>query len=70
MKAAEDGGVEYIFGVPGEEKMDLLDTMLGPPIRFVMTRHEQGAVFMLNEQSKDAWGNGPPPSICIPCRRQ
>jgi acetolactate synthase-1/2/3 large subunit len=32
--------------VPGEENMDLLDALLGSSIRFVMTRHEQGAAFM------------------------
>ncbi len=42
----ENEGVEYIFGVPGEENMDLLDALLGSSIRFVMTRHEQGAAFM------------------------
>jgi acetolactate synthase I/II/III large subunit len=53
MKAAEliiacleNEGVEYIFGVPGEENMDMLDALLGSSIRFVMTRHEQGAAFM------------------------
>jgi acetolactate synthase-1/2/3 large subunit len=32
--------------VPGEENMDLLDALPGSSIRFVMTRHEQGAAFM------------------------
>ncbi|MCJ7557781.1 MAG: acetolactate synthase large subunit [Gammaproteobacteria bacterium] len=46
VKCLESEGVEYIFGVPGEENMDLLDALLGSSIRFVMTRHEQGAAFM------------------------
>ena len=46
VKCLENEGVEYIFGVPGEENMDLLDALLGSSIRFVMTRHEQGAAFM------------------------
>jgi len=46
VKCLENEGVEYIFGVPGEENMDLLDAFLGSSIRFVMTRHEQGAAFM------------------------
>jgi acetolactate synthase-1/2/3 large subunit len=46
VKGLENEGVEYIFGVPGEENMDLLDALLDSPIRFVMTRHEQGAAFM------------------------
>ena len=46
VKCLENEGVEYIFGVPGEENIDLLDALLGSSIRFVMTRHEQGAAFM------------------------
>ena len=46
VKCLENEGVEYIFGVPGEENMELLDALLGSSIRFVMTRHEQGAAFM------------------------
>jgi acetolactate synthase-1/2/3 large subunit len=46
VKCLENEGVGYIFGVPGEENMDLLDALLGSSIRFVMTRHEQGAAFM------------------------
>ena len=46
VKCLENEGVEYVFGVPGEENMDLLDALLGSSIRFVMTRHEQGAAFM------------------------
>lgn len=46
VKCLENEGVDYIFGVPGEENMDLLDALLGSSIRFVMTRHEQGAAFM------------------------
>ena len=39
-------GVEYIFGVPGEENVDIMDALLDSPIRFITTRHEQGAAFM------------------------
>ncbi|MHB1094501.1 phosphoketolase family protein [Thiobacillus sp.] len=46
VQCLENEGVEYIFGVPGKENMDLLDALLGSSIRFVMTRHEQGAAFM------------------------
>jgi acetolactate synthase-1/2/3 large subunit len=46
VQCLENEGVEYIFGVPGEENMDLLDALLDSSIRFVMTRHEQGAAFM------------------------
>ena len=46
VKCLENEGVEYIFGVPGEENVDILDALLNSPIRFVTTRHEQGAAFM------------------------
>lgn len=42
----EAEGVEYIFGVPGEENLDLLESLRTSPIRLVVTRHEQGAAFM------------------------
>ncbi len=45
-RCLENEGVDYIFGVPGEENIDLLDALIDSPIRFVMTRHEQGAAFM------------------------
>ena len=42
----ENEGVEYIFGVPGEENLDVMDALLDSSIRFITTRHEQGAAFM------------------------
>jgi acetolactate synthase-1/2/3 large subunit len=46
VKCLENEGVEYIFGIPGEENLDLMDALLDSDIRFVTTRHEQGAAFM------------------------
>lgn len=46
IKALENEGVEYIFGIPGEENLDFLDSLKSSPIRLVLTRHEQGAGFM------------------------
>ncbi len=46
VKCLEHEGVEYIFGVPGEENLDVMDSLLDSPIQFVTTRHEQGAAFM------------------------
>jgi acetolactate synthase-1/2/3 large subunit len=46
VKCLENEGVEYIFGVPGEENVDIMDALLESPIRFITTRHEQGAAFM------------------------
>jgi acetolactate synthase-1/2/3 large subunit len=46
VKCLENEGVTTIFGVPGEENMELLDALLDSSIRFITTRHEQGAAFM------------------------
>jgi len=46
VKCLEREGVEYIFGVPGEENADFMMSLRGSRIRFVLTRHEQGAAFM------------------------
>ncbi|MEN8762122.1 MAG: thiamine pyrophosphate-binding protein, partial [Thiogranum sp.] len=46
VKCLEKEGVEYIFGVPGEEKLEVMDALLDSSIRFITTRHEQGAAFM------------------------
>src|SRR5437870_5709394 len=46
VRCLENEAVEYIFGLPGEENMDVLDALLDSSIQFVMTRHEQGAAFM------------------------
>ena len=39
-------GVEYVFGIPGEENLDLLDSLARSSIELVLTRHEQAAGFM------------------------
>jgi len=46
VKALENEGVEYIFGIPGEENLDVMDALLDSSIKFITTRHEQGAAFM------------------------
>ena len=46
IKALENEGVEYIFGIPGEENLDFLDSLRGSSIKLILTRHEQGAGFM------------------------
>jgi len=46
VKALENEGVEYIFGIPGEENLDFLDSLQHSSIKLVLTRHEQGAGFM------------------------
>jgi len=42
----ENEGVEYIFGIPGEENIHFIDALRDSPIRYILTRHEQGASFM------------------------
>jgi len=46
VKALENEGVEYIFGIPGEENLDMLESLRGSKIKLILTRHEQGAGFM------------------------
>jgi len=42
----EAEGVEYVFGIPGEENIGLIDALNGSGIRYILTRHEQAASFM------------------------
>lgn len=46
VKCLEEEGIEYIFGVPGEENADFMMSLEQSSIQFVLTRHEQGAAFM------------------------
>ena len=46
VNALEAEGVEYIFGIPGEENLDLLDSLRNSKIQLILTRHEQAAGFM------------------------
>ena len=46
VKALENEGVEYIFGIPGEENLDILNSLIDSNIQLILTRHEQGAGFM------------------------
>ena len=47
VRCLEREGCEYVFGVPGEENLDLLDSLrCSNQIRLILTRHEQGAGFM------------------------
>jgi acetolactate synthase-1/2/3 large subunit len=42
----ENEGVTHVFGIPGEENIRLVDAISRSSIRYVLTRHEQGASFM------------------------
>ena len=46
VQALEAEGVEYIFAVPGEENLDMVESLRTSKVRLVLTRHEQGAAFM------------------------
>lgn len=46
IKALEADGVEYVFGIPGEENLDFLDSLSRSSIQLILTRHEQAAGFM------------------------
>lgn len=46
IRCLEAEGVEYIFGIPGEETNDLIMSLLDSKIKFILVRHEQAAAFM------------------------
>ena len=47
IECLEAEGCEYVFGIPGEENLDFLDSLSrSKKIKLVLTRHEQGAGFM------------------------
>ena len=51
VKCLENEGVEFVFGIPGEETLDLMNSLSETKIKFILTRHEQAAAFMA-----DAYG--------------
>lgn len=46
VRCLENEGVEYVFGLPGEENAHFMLALENSSIKFVLTRHEQGAAFM------------------------
>src|SRR6201986_438430 len=42
----ESEGVKYVFGIPGEETLDLNESLADSSIRFIPVRHEQGGAYM------------------------
>ena len=61
IKCLENEGVDYIFGIPGEENLALMDALLDSSIQFVTTRHEQGAAFMADVYGRVTWRAG----VCL-----
>jgi acetolactate synthase-1/2/3 large subunit len=62
VRCLENEGVEYVFGLPGEEIVDVLDALSrSTQIQLVVTRHEQGAAFMA-----DVYGRvSTYPGVCL-----
>ncbi|HEY2986690.1 MAG TPA: acetolactate synthase large subunit [Candidatus Binatia bacterium] len=52
VRCLENEGLQHMFGVPGEENIAILDAVLDSKIRFLQTRHEQGAAFMADVQGR------------------
>jgi acetolactate synthase I/II/III large subunit len=46
VRCLEAEGVEYVFGIPGEETLELNAALEDSPVRFVPVRHEQGGAFI------------------------
>ena len=46
VRCLENEGVERIFGIPGEENLNVMDALRDCSIEFITVRHEQGAAFM------------------------
>jgi acetolactate synthase-1/2/3 large subunit len=62
IQCLEEEGCEYIFGVPGEENLDFLDSLSrSKRIRLILTRHEQGAGFMAATYGRHTGKTG----VCI-----
>jgi len=51
VECLEAEGVKYVFGIPGEETLDLNESLAGSTVQFVPVRHEQGGAYMA-----DAYG--------------
>jgi len=52
VRCLENEGLQHMFGVPGEENIAVLEAILDSKIRFLQTRHEQGAAFMADVQGR------------------
>jgi acetolactate synthase-1/2/3 large subunit len=61
VRCLEREGITHVFGVPGEENADVMMSLRDSSIRFVLTRHEQGAAFMAEVYGR-LTGN---PAVCL-----
>ena len=55
VKCLENEGVEYIFGIPGEENIDVMDALLDSPIKFVTTHHACQCLIPLKATKSQLW---------------
>ena len=61
VKCLEAEGVEYIFGLPGEENMDFLNALTSSNLKFILTHDERWAAFMANAYGRLSGR----PGVCI-----
>ena len=61
IRSLEAEGVEYVFGIPGEETSDLIMSLLDSKIKFVLVRHEQAAAFMADMYGRQTQNVG----VCL-----
>ena len=45
VRCLENEGIDAIYGIPGEENLDVMDALLDSDLEFVLTRHEQAYGF-------------------------
>ena len=57
----EAEGVEYVFGIPGEETLEILNAVSSSKIKFILTRDERWAAFMANAYGRLSGS----PGICL-----
>lgn len=61
IQCLENEGVRYIFGLPGEENLHVLEAIKKSSIEFITTRHEQGAAFMADVYGRLTGSSG----VCL-----
>ncbi len=52
VRCLENEGVRFMFGLPGEENLAVMDALLDSNLTFIQTHHEQGAAFMCDVQGR------------------
>ncbi len=61
VRCLENEGVRYVFGLPGEENLHVLEALKASSIQFITTRHEQGAAFMADVYGRLTGSSG----VCL-----